>query len=184
MSEYKLPSIKFNYKDVKLSISGNEDFVNQHLNIILEFVKDNNLVKYQSDNKQINDSNISNINTNTNFDEHIQKYLYAGIVHIDEEGNIAILKNIPYKNKSDKLRNITLIYLFLKKGNANGNDNNLKMICEKNECYDSKTFATILGKERRNIVKKGNRKKWTIELTRPGRETAIKLLDEMVNGNK
>lgn len=83
MSEYKLPSIKFNYKDVKLSISGNEDFVNQHLNIILEFVKDNNLVKYQSDNKQINDSNISNINTNTNFDEHIQKYLYAGIVHID-----------------------------------------------------------------------------------------------------
>ena len=36
MSEYKLPNIKFNYKDGKFSISGNEDFVNQHLNIILE----------------------------------------------------------------------------------------------------------------------------------------------------
>ena len=58
------------------------------------------------------------------------------------------------------------------------------MICEKNECYDSKTFATILGKEKINIVKKGSRKKWTIELTIPGKKAAIKLLDEMVNGNK
>ena len=184
MSEYKLPNIKFNYKDGKFSISGNEDFVNQHLNIILEFIKDNNLVKYQSDNKQINNSDISNVDTNTSFDEHIQKYIDAGIVHIDKEGNISILKNIPNKNNADKLRNITLIYLFLKKGNANGNDNNLKKICDKNECYDSKTFATILSKEKINIVKKGSRKKWTIELTIPGKKAAIKLLDEMVNGNK
>lgn len=181
MSEVKASIIKFNYKEGKFSISGNEDFINKNLNILLEFVKDNNLVKYQNDNKQINDIKI---NTNINFDENIQKYINAGIVHIDEEGNISILKNIPNKNNSDKLRNITLIYLFLKKGNADGNDNNLKTICDKNKCYDSKTFATILGKEKINIVKKGNRKKWTIELTKPGKEAAIKLLDEMVNGNK
>lgn len=181
MSEVKTSIIKLNYKEVKFSISGNEDFINQNLNILLEFVKDNNLVKYQNDNKQINDSNI---NSNVHFDDYIQKYINAGIVHIDEEGNITILKNIPNKNNSDKLRNITLIYLFLKKGNADGNDNNLKMICDKNKCYYSKTFATILGKEKINIVKRGNRKKWTIELTKPGKEAAIKLLDEMVNGNK
>ena len=110
MSEVKASIIKFNYNEVKFSISGNEDFINQNLNILLEFVKDNNLVKYQNDSKQINDSNI---NSNVHFDDYIQKYINAGIVHIDEEGNVSILKNIPYKNKSDKVKNIALINLFI-----------------------------------------------------------------------
>lgn len=36
MSEVKASIIKFNYKDGKFSISGNEDFINQNLNNLLE----------------------------------------------------------------------------------------------------------------------------------------------------
>ena len=181
MSEYKLPNIKFNYKDGKFSISGNEDFISQNLNILLEFVKDNNLVKYQNDNKQINGSNA---NTNINFDECIQKYLDTGIVNIDAEGNIAIYQNIPYKNKSDKVKNIALIYLFIKNKKICGNDSNLIKLCQLNTCYNSKNFATIFTREKNLFVRDKSSKIWTIELTIPGKEAAIKLLDEMVNGNK
>lgn len=181
MSEIKTSIIKFNYKEGKFSISGNEDFINQNLNILLEFVKDNNLVKYQSDNKQINDSNI---NLNVHFDDYIQKYIEAGIVHIDEEGNISILKNIPYENKSDKVKNIALIYLFIKNKKIYGNDSNLIKLCKLNTCYESKNFARIFTREKNLFIRDNSSKIWTIELTKPGKEAAIKLLDEMVNGNK
>lgn len=181
MSEVKISIIKFNYNEVKFSISGNEDFINKNLNILLEFVKDNNLVKYQNDSKQINDSNI---NSNVHFDDYVQKYIEAGIVHIDEEGNISILKNIPYENKSDKVKNIALIYLFIKNKKIYGNDSNIIKLCKLNTCYESKNFARIFTREKNLFVRDNSSKIWAIELTKPGKEAAIKLLDEMVNGNK
>lgn len=179
MLEEKISSIKFNYNDGKFSINGNEDFINKNLNIILEFIKDNHLVKYQNNNNAI-----SNKLNDTNTNKDINKYIEAGIIHMDEKGNISILKQIPNKNNTDKVKNLVLIYLFLKKEKIFSNDNNLINLCQSNDCYNSKTFATILSKEKRNIVKNGKGKKWTIELTAPGRDAAIKLLDDMINANK
>lgn len=139
------------------------------------------MVKYQNDSKQINDSNI---NSNVHFDDYVQKYIEAGIVHIDEEGNVSILKNIPYKNKSDKVKNIALIYLFIKNKKIYGNDSNIIKLCKLNTCYESKNFTKIFTREKNLFVRDNSSKIWTIELTKPGKEAAIKLLDEMVNGNK
>ena len=97
-------------------------------------------------------------------------------------GDISILKKIPGNSKAEKMKNIALIALYVKQGKIEGRD--LVPLFEKHACYDSSNCTKIFKSELTNMIYKPNGKKWTVELTQPGQEAAIALLEEMANDKK
>jgi hypothetical protein len=126
----------------------------------------------------------SSIKNNT--EENIigkDKYIEEGVYHIDAlDGSISILKKIPGNSKAEKTKNIALIVLHIKKEPIHASL--IIPLCEKHNCYDQANFSSMFKNEKTNIVRKGSGKAWTIELTKPGKEAAIKLLEDMVNASK
>ena len=90
---------------------------------------------------------------------------------------MSILKKIPGKSNAEKIKNIALIVSHVKKDKVVGSS--LIPLCEKHNCYDSKNFATIFTNEKTNFIKKGKGQSWYIELTLPGEQAAVELLEEM-----
>ena len=113
----------------------------------------------------------------------VDKYIKAGVYHIDgEDGTISILKKIPGNSNAEKMKNIALIVLYIRKEKIAGKE--IIPICEKHACYDSTNFSSTFKNEKTNIIRKGSGQAWTIELTQPGETAALALLEEMANDKK
>jgi hypothetical protein len=191
MEEKKYTSISVNLNDGSIIISGSEEFVERNKKDVFEFVE-RNFNTSQKNRKKINTPMETSESSKEPeqvceeiqaFEEqNTDKYVQAGVYHIDSEGSIAILKKVPGNNMAEKTKNIALIVLHIHKGKVLGKD--IIPLCEKHGCYDKKNFASIFKREKTNIVKKGSGKNWTLELTRPGEMAAIELLEEMANGKK
>ena len=57
----------------------------------------------------------------------------------------------------------------------------VRKLCEKQKCYDLKNFAATFKRDMSNFIMKGKGQSWTLELSIPGRDNAIALLESMCN---
>ncbi len=182
MSEQNNSEIRVNLQEGSFSISGSESFIGANREIIMGYVKNNfTRVINKSPIEAEKNNDIGTVSTNkaTN-NESIDKYIDAGLYHVDsEDGSISILKKIPGKSNSEKTKNIALIVSYIKKEKILGSS--IIPICEKHGCFDSAHHATIFANEKELFVRKGSGKSWAIELTKPGEEAAIDLLEEMLS---
>lgn len=191
----KGPAVSINLYEGSISISGSEEFIEKNLKVVFDYVEKNILTfpraTTTSDKLTVVDP-LKNIPvTDTVSSDHPKvsatplddKFIKAGVYHIDsEDGTISILKKVPGDSKSEKVKNIALIVLYIKKGKIPGKD--IIPICEKHACYDSSNFSATFKNEKTNIIKKGTGQSWTIELTQPGEIAALALLEEMANDKK
>ena len=181
-------NICINLKDGSISISGSEEFVSKNMETVFDFVMENlNLSNKAfpktSEAVEINTLNESKSDSSAEESEEKDKYIVAGIYHVDaESGAISILKKIPGNSKAEKMKNIALIALHVKQGKIEGRD--LVPLFEKHACYDSSNCTKIFKSELTNMIYKPNGKKWTVELTQPGQEAAVALLEGMLNDKK
>lgn len=191
MEGIKNTHIEINLNDGSIMISGREEFVEKNMSVIFEFVEKNACLalKGKSSAKgesERADSEQGHEHTKSGDLKPVKsddKYIQAGVYHIDsEDGTIAILKKIPGNSKSEKMKNIALIVLYIRKEKVLGKD--LIPICEKHACYDSSNFSAAFKNEKTNIVRKGSGQSWTIELTQPGEVAAVELLEAMANDKK
>lgn len=191
----KSPAISLNLYEGSISISGSEEFIEKNLKVVFDFVEKNILTNSRatttSDTLTVVNPSKDIPVTDTVSPElpkvsatpSDDKYIKAGVYHIDsEDGTISILKKVPGDSKSEKVKNIALIVLYIKKGKIPGKD--IIPICEKHACYDSSNFSATFKNEKTNIIKKGTGQSWTIELTQPGETAALELLEEMANDKK
>ena len=191
----KSPAISLNLYEGSISISGSEEFIEKNLKVVFDFVEKNiqtnSRATTTSDTLTVVNASKDIPISNTVSSEHLKvsaapsddKYIKAGVYHIDaEDGTISILKKVPGDSKSEKVKNIALIVLYIKKGKIPGKD--IIPICEKHACYDSSNFSATFKNEKTNIIKKGTGQSWTIELTQPGEAAALELLEEMANDKK
>ena len=190
MEENKKASISVNLETSNLEIFGSEEFVERNLKFVLDFWEKNKIgmlsaskmvpMKEVEEGTCMSAETIDAVKTTT---VQTDKYISGGIYHIDQEdGTISILKTIPGSNKAEKIKNITLIVLYIKKGKITSKE--LVPICEKHACYDSANFASYMKKEKTNWIYKGKGQAWTVELTHPGEQAAETLLEEMLNAEK
>ncbi|WP_249028579.1 hypothetical protein [Tannockella kyphosi] len=189
MEEIKNASITINLSQGSFSIQGSEIFVEKNMGDVFSFVEKNSSI-VQLTQPHENQIKMNSDCENSAIEQKItpvlnmsDKYIEGGIYHIDsEDGSISILKKIPGNNDATKIKNIALIVLHIRKIKIEGKE--IISLCEKHNCYDSSNFAAIFNKEKTNIIKKGQGRKWTIELTQPGEEAAVNLLEEMLSANK
>lgn len=175
-------NINVNLKEGSFSITGSEEFIERNKKELEEFIKNN----FNSSPEILNanytitgekDSNKS-IPQNISEDKYIQKGIYA----IDsEDGSITILKKIPGKTNAEKTKNIALIVLYAKGENEKIQGSEIRGLCEKQKCYDPKNFAAIFKRDISNFIMKGKGQSWTLELSIPGRDNALELLESMCN---
>ncbi len=190
MEEIKNVSVNINLNEGNIVISGSEDFVERNMEKVFSFVeRANNVVCRHTDmNKTCvqevkSVEKIENISFDTANTNNSDKYIAAGVYHIDsEDGNISILKKIPGNSKAEKMKNVAMIVLYIRKGKIQGKE--IIPICEKHSCYDRTHFASTFEAEKTNIIRRGSGKNWTIELTQPGEDAAVALLEEMANEKK
>ena len=190
MSEVKTADIEIKLNEGSVKISGSEEFVEKNMETVFAFIKSVGSILSTTDSKVDKPLNasISVAEKEQPQKENAQdfsedKYVVAGVYHVDpEDESISILKTVPGNNKAEKAKNIALIVLHIRKRKINGKD--LIPICEKHACYDASNFSTVFRNEKTNIIRKGTGQTWTIELTRPGEEAAIALLEEMANDKK
>ena len=186
----KNASVSINLHEGSIVITGSEDFIEKNMKVAFDFVEKNlsaapkaivtsaepTATSVLADTTSSETTNVTSASTN-------DKYINAGVYHIDsEDGSISILKKIPGANKAEKAKNIALIVLYIKKGKIPGKD--IIPICEKHACFDSSNFSSTFKNEKTNIIRKGNGQSWTIELTQPGETAALALLEEMANDKK
>lgn len=175
-------NINVNLKEGSFSITGSEEFTERNKKELEDFIKNNF-------NLSLNESNVSYpIKAEMGIDKSIpqniidDKYIQKGIYAIDsEDGSIAILKKIPGKNNAEKTKNIALIVLYAKGQNEKIQGSEIRKLCEKQKCYDLKNFAAIFKRDISNFIMKGKGQSWTLELSIPGRDNAIELLESMCN---
>lgn len=192
MEEIKNASISINLNEGNILISGSEGFVEKNMESIFAFVERNNKYKstlFQKQSLPISDAqNKAPIGRNGFEKEEnncieTDKYIKSGVYHVDsEDGTISILKKIPGNSNAEKMKNIALIVLHIRKEKVVGKE--IIPICEKHNCYDASNFSSVFKNEKTNIIRKGSGQKWTIELTQPGEDAAIQLLEEMANEKK
>lgn len=166
--------IKVDLTNSEFEISGDVEFVEQHLQELKEFIKIGYAVRSKVS-KNYNTTENHEIKQNNTYD----KYQNAGIFTIDEEGNVIIHKRIPGKTNAEKTKNIALITLYAKEDKILGSD--IKEMCKKQGCLDNSNFASIFARDFETFIKAGKGQKWTIELTIKGEEDAINLLESMLN---
>lgn len=186
MEEIKNVSISVNLNEGAVSIAGSEQFVEKNMDKVFTFVEKvlgRNTTKISqklSEKEKVEQSIQIEEKREVSTED---KYITAGVYHVDaEDGQISILKKIPGGSKSEKAKNIALIVLYIRKSKILGKE--IIPICEKHNCYDSSNFSAIFKNEKANIIRKGNGQNWTIELTQPGEEAAVELLEGMLNDKK
>lgn len=186
MEEQKNASVTINLKEGHIIISGSEEFVEKNMKEVFSFVE--RTIHLPTDGGILSETKIETKEEikvereEARSGNAVDKYIAAGVYHIDSEGEISILKRIPGNSKSEKTKNIALIVLYIRNGKIQGKD--IIPLCEKHACYDSANFSSVFKNEKTNIVRKGNGQSWTLELTQPGEEAAISLLEEMANDKK
>ncbi len=188
MDEIKNASISINLGEGNILISGSEEFVEKNMEKVFSFIertKGTNFTK-KAETAPSKDEYIPtefNYTQPESLNSNTDKYIKAGVYHIDaDDGNISILKKIPGNSKAEKMKNIAMIVLYIRKEKIQGKE--IVPICEKHSCYDAPHFASTFESEKTNLIKRGNGKAWTLELTQPGEEAVIALLEEMANDKK
>ena len=191
MEEIKNATISINLSEGNIAISGSEEFVEKNMETIFSFVERANKSVYapkkvaqQKEDCRV-ETTISEeaITAEKTSPITVDKYIKAGVYHIDgEDGTISILKKIPGNSNAEKMKNIALIVLYIRKEKIAGKE--IIPICEKHACYDSANFSSTFKNEKTNIIRKGSGQSWTIELTQPGETAALALLEEMANDKK
>ena len=187
-------SVTVNLSDGSFSISGPAEFVEKNIGNVFEFIEKYlgkpprvqkcallTEAKMGMESNAIADESTSSVPMMSTADK--DRFIQAGVYHVDAaDGSISILKKIPGANKTEKTKNIALIVLYVKDSRIQGKE--LIPLCEKHACYDSNNFAATFKKDISNFIRKGSGQNWTIELTKPGEEAALALLEEMVDDKK
>ena len=192
MEEFKNASISINLYEGNINISGSEEFVEKNMEIVFSFVERANGIKKAKTKESSQVSSESNqkseVNVESQFDDpndsDKDKYKKLGIYSVDAlDGNISIHRKIPGRNNAEKMKNVALIVLFEKGEPIEGTT--LKALCEKQGCWDSSNASAIFERDIVNFIKKKKSKqKWILELTIDGENTAIELLEGMINDKK
>ena len=192
MEEIKNASISINLNDGNINISGSEEFVEKNMEIVFSFVEHANNIK-KTKTKEISQScpelvQKAETNDKAQNDSGIatdkDKYKKLGIYSVDAgDGTISIHRKIPGSSNAEKMKNVALIVLYEKGEPIEGTV--LKVLCEKQGCWDKNNAAAIFERDIVNFIKKKKSKqKWTLELTIGGENSAVELLEGMINDKK
>lgn len=175
--------INVNLNERSFSIKGTEEYIDRKLKEIMGLMDlsqdcgkqvkiDKSTTAIHEDIKSISDGE----------QIHYQKYVDAGLISV-EDGNVIILRQVPGKNNAAKMKNVALITMF-----ALDTVIEPKILvenCEKLNCYDSKNFSSAFKNDKSgNFIRKGKGQSWSLKLTLPGKDAAISVLEEMLNGFK
>lgn len=192
MEEMKNASISINLNEGNINISGSEEFVGKNMERVFSFVeRANNIKKTKTKESgkasselvqkaETNDKDQNDSESATDKD----KYKKLGIYSVDAgDGTISIHRKIPGSNNAEKMKNVALIVLFEKDEPIEGSV--LKVLCEKQGCWDKSNASAIFERDIVNFIKKKKSKqKWTLELTIDGENSAVELLEGMINDKK
>ena len=141
MEEIKNATISINLSEGNIAISGSEEFVEKNMETIFSFVERANKSVYapkkvaQQKEDCRGETTISEeaITAEKTPPITVDKYIKAGVCHIDgEDGTISILKKIPGNSNAEKMKNIALIVLYIRKEKIAGKE--IIPICEKHAC--------------------------------------------------
>ena len=174
--------IFINLKDGIFSISGSEVFIEKNIEHIKDYIKNNynsfcntEMIKVSDNTIKLSDELLVN-----NDSDKKQKYINAGLFHIDKEKNeIKILKRVPGKSKAEKAKNIAMMLLYIK--NTEMSSSEIIPYCVEQACFDQKNFAATFKKLDGYFIKNGKGQGWSLALTIPGREKAEELMDNIIN---
>lgn len=179
-------TITVNLNEGYFSISGSEEFIERNQKNLEEFITQNfkhnvkEITNNDENSIEIDEKKIAKTIENRSND----KYIMNGIYAVDQEdGTISILKRIPGKNNAEKIKNVALIVLYAKGENEKVKGSEIKTLCERQKCYDQKNFVAIFKRDMSNFIIKGKGQSWTLELSIPGKENAIQLLESMCNND-
>lgn len=192
MEEIKNASISINLSEGNINISGSEEFVEKNMEAVFSFVERANNIKKtktkESSQASFEPAQKAEANDKAQNDSEIatdkDKYKKLGIYSVDaEDGTISIHRKIPGSNNAEKMKNVALIVLYEKGEPVEGSA--LKALCEKQGCWDKSNASAIFERDIVNFIKKKKSKqKWTLELTIDGENSAVELLEGMINDKK
>lgn len=187
--------VEINLSTGSLVVSGTEEFINESLEKVLDFLKENSfqndhnntvtiqkapMVTTPSTQPSTIDTTLHPVTPNADS----SKTEYPSVYKFDSEENISILKDIPGNTKATKARNLALIVLHAiskkegKEAKIRGSD--LVSLCQKHNCYDKNNFSKTF-EEQRDFLKEGKSKSqnWTLKLTFEGEKNAKHLLESL-----
>lgn len=174
--EKQISEISINLTEKSFVIRGSEEFIERNQEKLKEFVIENSVIQSIIPETKMMTTAMDSVKEEKTAD----KYILGGIYSVDEEdGTVTLLKRIPGRSNSEKTKNIALIVLYAKNERIRGSE--IRGLCEKQKCYDSKNFAGVFKRDLENFILKGKGQAWTLELSIPGRENAEKLLESMLN---
>lgn len=174
-------------------VSGPIEFVNEYREVFIDFITQFKERPYLpsksiSDHSSVELSQVESTSPSVVVTANESKkdvYINEGLVHVDEEGRVSILKRtIPGSSSAKKSINIALILAYFHEENKITN-NDIIPVCQKFACYDSKNFASVFNKRSDLFIKRGKLKSrtWDVTLTIPGVKEAETLLDSMRTPN-
>ncbi len=173
MSEYQSSTIKVNLSTREFEITGEDNFVNEHLEDMLKLISfgtvNNNFTDFKNQVEPLPDS----------ISDKDSIYGNGRVYRVDTDGEIDICKKIGGTSKSERMKKIAMIMLYAK-DNTPLNLSELRDTCVKQGCWDGHNASTIFNNPA-HFIKKGKSKVWTLELTMEGREAAQQILEELVN---
>jgi len=194
MDTVSTAKVQINFKDGTINLEGSEEFVKSQMEWLKELIVKTPIQQaVQVVEKVEIDESTKEIETTTNHQAEeknsvdryktvfgVEKEIVELVIHIGEDGKISIItKNIKGGN-AEKQVSYSLLYLLAKEfyGEDEASFEELRELCENNDCLDTKNFATCYSRHKELFIVNGQKRsrKKTVKLTAPGRSKARELI--------
>ncbi|MCT6838724.1 MAG: hypothetical protein M3036_13850 [Bifidobacteriales bacterium] len=177
--------IEINLSESSFSISGSEDFIDNNIKELKEYIKDNyitnkKLSKVKNNENKTIEKDISKEKHELENGALINRGLEAGLFETsDDRMKVRILEKVPGKGVGARMINMIVIALYLKKDHIL-NKKEIINVCEEQQNYDKTHFSTIMKRNLKLFNLEGKGKNIQLKPTVNGTKLAKKLINEML----
>lgn len=177
--------IAINLSESSFSISGSEDFIDNNIKDLKEYIKDNyitnkKLSKVKNNENKTIEKDISKEKNELENGALINRGLEAGLFETsDNNMKVRILEKVPGKTVANKMINMIVIALYIK-GDHILNKEEIINVCEEQGNYDKSNFSAIIKRNLKLFNSEGTRKNFQLKPTVNGTKLAESLINEML----